>query len=285
MSLKNARPYKSGILLQDSDKLSLIVPLQIQLATDFNKQIRIPQKINQPIYGLLLQNVARYTFFFERNELNKPKLLLYINFTGKSQTELLTKVKSTINTLVRFLADLKLKVKILDSKQTLKQMLDGIPNSISEIAPGLYQISLEKSKAFLSVAKLFFTNDSNKGDLIYFLNDFYSHLSQGRVNIDIQKETKKKQSDYQTTASVTIILENEGLEEIKLAQKKLSSLLKVFSNHMSEEEKKNFWFLNPSELMSNLGKIMVGQGPKYFPADHNNLLDFSAFFNLLIDNK
>ncbi|MCK5184963.1 MAG: hypothetical protein KAQ95_11700, partial [Candidatus Heimdallarchaeota archaeon] len=86
-------------------------------------------------------------------------------------------------------------------------------------------------------------------------------------------------------ASVTIILENEKLEEIKLAQKKLATLLKVFSNHMSEEEKKNFWFLNPSELMSNLGKIMVGQGPKYFPADHNNLLDFSAFFNLLIDNK
>jgi hypothetical protein len=105
------------------------------------------------------------------------------------------------------------------------------------------------------------------------------------MNIDIQKETKKKQSDYQTTASVTIILENEGLEEIKLAQKKLSSLLKVFSNHMSEEEKKNFWFLNTSELMANLGKIMVGQGPKYFTADHNNLIDFSSFFNLLIDTK
>ncbi|MCK5046061.1 MAG: hypothetical protein KAJ76_02425 [Candidatus Heimdallarchaeota archaeon] len=285
MSLKNARTYKSGILLQDSEKLTLIVPLQIHLATDFNKQIRIPQKINQLIYGLLLQNVARYTFIFDRNELNQPKLLQYIYFTGINQTELLTKVKSTINSFVRFLADLKLKVKILDSKQTLQQMLDSIPNSINEVTPGLYQISLEKSKAFLSVAKLFFTNDSNKGDLIYFMNDFYSHLSQGRLNIDIQRKTKKKQSDFQTTASVTIILENEKLEEIKLAQKKLATLLKVFSNHMSEEEKKNFWFLNPSELMSNLGKIMVGQGPKYFPADHNNLLDFSAFFNLLIDNK
>lgn len=285
MSLRNARTYKSGILLQDSDKLSLIVPLQIHLATDFNKQIRIPQKINQPIYSLLLQNVARYTFFFERNELNKPKLLLYIYFTGRNQTELLTKVKSTINTLVRFLADLKLKVKILDSKQTLQQMLDSIPNSINEVAPGLYQISLEKSEAFLSVAKLFFTNDSNKGDLIYFLNDFYSHLSQGRMSLDIQKKAKKKRPDYQTAASVTIILENEKLEEIKLAQKKLSSLLKVFSNHMSEEEKKNFWFINTSELMSNLGKIMIGQGSKYFFADHTNSLDFSAFFNLLIDNK
>ncbi|MHA1171584.1 MAG: hypothetical protein ACTSQ3_05855 [Candidatus Heimdallarchaeota archaeon] len=285
MSLRNARTYKSGILLQDSDKLTLIVPLQIHLAADFNSQIRISQKINQPIYGLLLQNVARYTFFFDRNELNKPKLLLYIYFTGINQTELLTKVKSTINTLVRFLADLKLKVKILDSKQTLQQMLDCMPNSIDEVAPGLYRISLEKSNAFLSVAKLFFTYDSNKGDLIYFLNDFYSHLSQGRLNIDIQKKTKKKQSNYQTSASVTVVLENEKLDEIKLAQKKLSSLLRVFSNHMSEEDKKNFWFLSTSELMANLGKIMVGQGSKYFTADHNNLLDFSAFFNLLIDTK
>jgi len=285
MSLKNARAYKSGILLQDSDKLSLIVPLQIHLATDFNKQIRIPQKINQPIYGLLLQNATRYTFFFERNELNKPKILLYIYFTGRNQKELLLKVKSTINNLVRFLADLKLKVKILDSKQTLQQMLDNIPNSINEVAPGLSKISLEKSETFLSVAKLFFTNDSDKGDLIYFLNDFYSHLSQGRINLDVQKNTKKKQSDQQTTASITIILENEKLEAIKLAQMKLSSLLKVFSNHMSEDEKKNFWFINTSELMNNLGKIMVGQGSKYFSADHNTLLDFSAFFNLLIDNK
>ena len=54
---------------------------------------------------------------------------------------------------------------------------------------------------------------------------------------------------------------------------------------MSEEDKKNFWFLSTSELMANLGKIMVGQGSKYFTADHNNLLDFSAFFNLLIDTK
>ncbi len=285
MSLRNARTYKSGILLQDSDKLTLIVPLQIHLAADFNSQIRISQKINQPIYGLLLQNVARYTFFFDRNELNKPKLLLYIYFTGINQTELLTKVKSTINTLVRFLADLKLKVKILDSKQTLQQMLDCMPNSIDAVAPGLYRISLEKSNAFLSVAKLFFTYDSNKGDLIYFLNDFYSHLSQGRLNIDIQKKTKKKQSNYQTSASVTVVLENEKLDEIKSAQKKLSSLLRVFSNHMSEEDKKNFWFLSTSELMANLGKIMVGQGSKYFTADHNNLLDFSAFFNLLIDTK
>ena len=285
MSLKNARTYKSGILLQDSEKLTLIVPLQIHLATDFNKQLRIPQKINQPIYGLLLQNVARYTFIFDRNELNQPRLLLYIYFTGINQTELLTKVKSTINSFVRFLTDLKLKVKILDSKQTLQQMIDSIPNSINEIATGLYQISKEKGKAYLSVAKLFFTNDSNKGDLIHFLNDFYSHLSQGRLNIDIQRKTKKKQSVYQTIASVTIILENEKLEEIKLAQKKLASLLKVFSNHMSEEDKRNFWFLNTSELMPNLGKIMIGQGPKYFPADHNNLLDFSAFFNLLIENK
>ncbi len=285
MSLKNARTYKSGILLQDSEKLTLIVPLQIHLATDFNKQLRIPQKINQPIYGLLLQNVARYTFIFDRNELNQPKLFLYIYFTGINQTELLTKVRSTISSFVRFLTDLKLKVKILDSKQTLQQMIDSIPNSINEITPGLYQISIEKRKAYLSVAKLFFTIDSNKGDLIHFLNDFYSHLSQGRLNIDIQRKTKKKQSVFQTTASVTIILENEKLEEIKLTQKKLASLLKVFSNHMSEEEKRNFWFLNTSELMSNLGKIMIGQGPKYFPADHTNLLDFSAFFNLLIDNK
>lgn len=285
MSLRNARTFKSGILLQDPEKLSLIVPLQILLASDFNKQLRIPQKINQPIYSLLLQNVSKYTIFFRRNELNKPKLLFYIYFNGRNQTELLTAVKSTINNLVRFLADIKLKAKILDSKQTLQQMLDNIPNSINEVTPGLYKISLKKGESFLSVAKLFFSDESDKGDLIYFLNDFYSHLSLGSLNIDVQKKSVKKQTKLQTTASITVILENAKLEEIKSAQKKLSSLLKVFTNHMPEDERKNFWFISSSELMPNLGKIMVGQGSKYFLADHNDLLDFSAFFNMLIDNE
>jgi len=284
MSLRNARTFKSGILLQDSEKISLIVPLQILLASDFNKQIRIPQKINQPIYGLLLQNVSKYTLCFRRNELNKPKLLLYLYFTGRNQKDLLTAVKNTINNLVRFLADIKLKVKVLDSKQTLQQMLEKIPSSINEVTPGLFNISLENGKSFLSVAKLFFSEDSDKGDLIYFLNDFYSHLSLGSLNIDVQKKTKKKQSNLQTIASITVILEDEKLEKVKAAHTKLSSLLKVFSNHMPEDERKNFWFMSSQELMANLGKIMVGQGSKYFTVDHNDLLDFSAFFNMLIDN-
>ena len=78
---------------------------------------------------------------------------------------------------------------------------------------------------------------------------------------------------------------NEILEEIKNAQKKLSSLLKVFSNHMPVEERINFSIIGSSELMPNLGKIMIGQGTKYFTADYNDLLDFSAFFNLLVDSK
>ncbi|NHJ32616.1 MAG: hypothetical protein FK732_07120 [Asgard group archaeon] len=285
MSLNNARAYKSGILFQDSEKLSLIVPLQILVPKDFNKQIKISQKINQPLYGLLLQNVTRYTFTFDRNEFNKPKLFLYIYFSGRNQKELLVKVKNTINSFTRFLTDLKLGVKILDSTQTLQQMLDKLPSSINEVAPNLYALSLRRGKAFLSAAKLFFTRDSDKGDLIYFLNDFYSHLSQGKLNLDVQIKTQKKQSERQTTAAITIILENKSLEAIKIAQKKLSSLLKVFSNHMSEEEKINFWFIKSTELMNNLGKIIVGQGPKYFSANQNNLLDFSAFFNLLISSK
>ena len=156
---------------------------------------------------------------------------------------------------------------------------------MNEISSGLYKASLEIGETYISVAKLFFTNDSDKGDLIYFLNDFYSHLSQGNLNIDVQIKSKKKQIALQTTASIIVMLENRKLEAIKISQKKLSSLLKVFSNHMPEEERKNFWFLDSQELMTNLGKIMIGQGSKYFSADYNNLLNFSAFFNLLIDPK
>ena len=210
---------------------------------------------------------------------------MYIYFNGRNQKELLAKVKNTISSFTRFLADLKIRVKILDSAQVLQQILDNMPSSLNEVVPGLYSISLRSGKVFLSVAKLFFTRDSDKGDLIYFLNDFYSHLSYGKLNLDVQIETKKKQFDRQTTAAITIILENKKFDAIKITQKKLSSLLKVFSNHMSEEEKINFWFIEPTELMNNLGKIIVGQGPKYFSANQNNLLDFSAFFNLLINSK
>ena len=285
MSLRNARTYKSGILLQDKEKLTLIVPFQILLAHDFNKQIKIPRKITQPLYELLLQNTRRYTLFFKRTEENKPKLEVYAYFTGSHQKELLAKVKSTTNNLVRFLADFKLKVKILDTQKILEEILQSIPASINEVAPGLYNVILDKKQTYLSIAKLYFTHDTDKGDLIYFLNDFYSHLSLGQLNIDVQIISKKKQTPLQTSAAISVILEDEILEMIKSPQKKLSSLLRIFSNHMPSEERNNFWFLNSQELMTNSAKIMIGQGIKYFSADYTNLLDFSAFFNLLIDEK
>ncbi len=280
MSLRNAQALKSGILLQDSKKKSIIVPIQIIPTQNWDENSKFPEKMNGQLFNLLFPKMDRCTIFFDRDSENKPVLLMFAYLSSQATKDLAFKTKRFVTNLVRFLAEVNLKIKLLDTQEVLKELLEKIPKSINEVSPRLFEITSIR-KSYLSLTTIFYDSEEEKNDLVVLLRDFYSHLSYGRVSLDITTKTGKKQSDLIVEASISITLERENFDEVKQDQRKLQSLLKIFSSHIEDKSIRRYWFVTKAELAENFGKVILGQGWKYFIVDTNALLDFAAFFSLL----
>ena len=81
MSLNTAKVTKHGILLTDSKKISLIVPLKITRST-VQKNDSSKINLNRPLFLLLAENLSRYSIIFNKTSKTDFELLLTCYFTS-----------------------------------------------------------------------------------------------------------------------------------------------------------------------------------------------------------
>lgn len=282
MSLKNTKAHKSGILIDEKNRKTLIVPVQISLSPNYNRNQKFHSEMNRQFYHLLFPATKRFTIFFDRSNANNPLIYIYAYFSTQTLQELYKIAKQTMQRLKKYLNNNGLLMKISITQKTHQDLLAKIPKKVDEINPYIYKISTSKITTYLSLAKIYFSPEQEKNDITIFLRDFYSILNIGRVILDLSYNPSKKVTNQNTLAAVTIILEDLNLNELTQNQKKLDSLLSIFSNQSADDSTLGYWFIKKNELMDNYGKIILGQGWKSFSVELE-FLNFAAYFNLLID--
>ncbi|NHJ38629.1 MAG: hypothetical protein FK731_01255 [Asgard group archaeon] len=283
MSVKNAKAHKSGILFDEKNRKVLIVPFQILISPNYNKNYIFHTEINRQIFHILFPASKRFTLFFNRTYTNNHCINLFVYVSTKTLHELHKNKKQTINRLKNFLNNNGLLIKIINSEIFLQDLLDSIPKKIDEINPFIYKIITSEKIQYLSLAKIYFPPEQERSDLTILLRDFYALLNNGQIILDVSYNPTKS-NNKNTLAAISIILENSNLEKIIANKKKLDSLLSIFMNNSTDQNSLNFWFIKKKELLENYGKIILGQSWKSFPIDLD-FLNFAAYFNLLINSK
>ncbi|HUT79897.1 MAG TPA: hypothetical protein VMZ29_01740 [Candidatus Bathyarchaeia archaeon] len=286
MSIRYAQAHKGGILFDQQDKKTLIIPFKIELSSTYDRSIKFPESINRPFFYFFYPSIYRYTIFFGRDKANKPEISLNIYLTSSTQKGLSQKALQVVSSLKTNLANHGISLILLDPEKYLKKLQSKIPISVTEVDPTTFSIKRSIDSNFLSVAKLFFVEDHNAlDDLPVFLRDFYSILNKGELNLDIINTPVKKDSKFKSSAAITISLEISKLDEHTKVSKKLDSLLKLFCNQKPDNLTTSYMFVNHHELQEHYGKMIMGQGWKYMPIDYTNFLNYAAFLNILLDTN
>ncbi|NHK31482.1 MAG: hypothetical protein FK730_09035 [Asgard group archaeon] len=282
MPLKNASVHKSGILINEKNRKTLIVPFQISLSPDFNRNNKFHSELNRQIYYILSPATKRYTIFFDRSNTNKPIIKINAYFSTLTLQGLYKLAKQTMQRLKNHLNNNGLIVKILAPNKVYQNILSKLPKKVDEIDSNIYKIITSKTTTYLSIAKIYYEPEEEKNDLSIFLRDFYAIANIGTVNLDISYDSSKKDSKQKILVAISILLEDSNLDEIIQNQRKLQSLLSIFSNQAVDTKTLNYWFVKKDELLRNYGKIILGQGWKTFQVELA-FLNFASYFNLLID--
>ena len=132
MSLKNATVHKSGILISEKNKKTLIVPFQISLSSDFNRNTKFQSDLNRQIYYILSLAAKRYTVFFSRSNTNKPIININAYFSTHTLQGLYKLAKQTMLSLKNHLNNNNLVLKILEPKKVYQEILSRLPKKIEE---------------------------------------------------------------------------------------------------------------------------------------------------------
>ena len=282
MSLNTAKVTKLGILLTDSQKSSLIVPLKI--TRDITpKESSSKMNLNRPLFLLLAENLSRYSIIYNKTSKTDFELLLICYFTSSQQANL---AQNTQNTLKRFgllLSDNNFHVEIFSPQDFLNQVKNRVPKSIVEIAPQIYKIVTTKGIFYQSTAKFLINHFFEKKAFFSFLTDFLAIIPKGWISIDIKNSQKriKDKMQYISELAITINLSDPDLASLQLEQKQLLSLLQFFSSAYTDEPEGLITLVKINEFQQNYGKIIFGQGWKFFPTDYESILDFSSLLELL----
>jgi hypothetical protein len=282
LPLKNATVHKSGILINEKNKKTLIVPFQISISPDFDHNTRFHSNLNKQIYYILSLSAKRYTVLFDRSNTNKPIIKINAYFSTLTLQGLYKIAKQTMQRLKNHLKNNGLVLKILESKKVYQDILSKLPKKIDEIDSNIYKIITSNTTTFLTIAKIYYDQEEEKTDLSIFLRDFYAIANIGSVNLDINYNSSKKESKQKILVAISIKLEDSNLDELIQNQKKLQSLLSIFSNQAIDTKTLNYWFVKKDELLGNYGKIILGQSWKHFQVELP-YLNFASYFNLLID--
>ncbi|NHJ49522.1 MAG: hypothetical protein FK733_17160 [Asgard group archaeon] len=283
MSLKNAKAYKSGILIDDKNKRTLIVPFQLLLSESYNRNFKFLESLNRQLYHLLFPSANRFTIFFKRSNTNNPIIIVYVYFAAPTLLGLQKLAKQSLQRLKNYLNNIGLIIKIINPENIYNDIMKNTqPQSITEIKTNIHKIVTKTDSSYLSVASLYFPSEQERSDLSVFLRDFYSIINIGQVNLDVSYKVSKKDPIRKNMVGITITIEDTNLMDIVLIQKKLQMLLSIFSDQKDEEEIQNYWFVGRNELLENYGKVILGQGWKSFLVK-NEFLNFAAYFNLLLD--
>ena len=282
MPFKNATVHKSGILINEKNRKTLIVPFEISLSPDYDSNYKFQTELNRQIYYILSPTVKRFTIFFERSKKNTPIVKINAYFSTMTLQGLYKIAKQTMQRLKNHLNAIGLLVKILDSNKVYQNIQNKLPKKIDEINPLIYKVVTSKATTYLSLAKIYYDPEEEKSDFSVFLKDFYAIANIGSVILDISYDLSKKESKEKILVAVSILIEDSNLDEIIQNQRKLQSLLSIFLNQVIESKTLNYWFVKKDELLKNYGKTLLGQGWKSFPVELN-FLNFASYFNLLID--
>lgn len=282
MSLNTAKVTKLGILLTDSQKSSLIVPLKIARDT-VQKDDSSKMNLNRPLFLLLAENLSRYSIIFNKTSKTDFELLLTCYFTSSQQKSLLQNTQNTLKRLNLLLSDNNFHIEILSPQDFLNQIKNSVPRSIVEVAPQIYKIVTTKDVYYQTLAKFLINHYFEKKAFFSFLNDFLAILPKGWVSIDIKNTTKRIKDKMQTVSEVaiTVNLSDHDLASLEQVQKQLRSLLQFFSREYSDEPKGLIVLVEIKEFQENYGKIIFGQGWRFFPTDYTGILDFSSLLELL----
>ncbi len=282
MSLNTAKVTKRGLILTDSKKISLIVPLKItrdKVQKDDNSKI----DLNRPLFLLLAENLSRYSIIFNKTSKTDFELLLTCYFTASQQTTLFQNSQNTLKRLSLLLSDNNFNIDPLSPQDFLNQIKNKLPKSIVEVAPQIYEIVTPKGVFYQTTAKFLINHFFEKKAFFSFLTDFLAILPNGWTSIDI-KNTKKHIKDkmqYISEIAITVNLSDSDMVSLQLDQKKLRSLLQFFSKVWIDEPEGLITLVKIDEFQKNYGKIIFGQGWKFFPVDYEGILDFSSLLKLL----
>ncbi len=286
MSIRNAQAHKSGILFDQTDKKTLVIPFKIELSSRYDCSLKFPENINRPFFYFFYPSIYRYTLFFNRDKNNKPEILLNAYLTANTLKDLSNKAPQIIMTLKTNLENQGLSLKLIDPERYLKQLQVKIPYSITELTPTTFNVKGNFGSSFISVAKLLFEEDHDAyNDFPVFLRDFYSILNKGELCLDIINAPINRKSKLKSSATITIQIESAKLEEHKKNTQKLDSLLTLFCNYKPDNPTTRYLFINHQELQEHYGKLIMGQGWNYIPVDYTNFLNYAAFLNILLDTN
>jgi hypothetical protein len=282
LSLRNAKIYKSGILIDEKNKKTLIVPFQVFLTKEYDRNLKFQDSLNRQFYHLLIPSTKRFTIFFDRLN-DVPIIYFYTYFSAPTLQGLHKIAKSTLQRIKNYLKSLNLEIKILDTEIIHKSILKKSEiQTIIDKKSNIFQIVTKNETIYLTSAILSFPPEQEVSDITDLLRDFYAILKSGRVCLDVSYDETQKDVLKQNKIGINITIDNSVFENIVTNQKKLQSLLSIFSNQVEDTEARSYWFADRNELMKNYGKIILGQGWKFFPIEAN-FLNFAAYFNLLID--
>ncbi len=282
MSLNTAKVTKHGILLTDSKKISLIVPLKITRST-VQKNDSSKINLNRPLFLLLAENLSRYSIIFNKTSKTDFELLLTCYFTSSQQITLLQNSQNTLKRISLLLSDSDFNIELLSAQDFLNQIKNRVPKSIVEVASQIFKIVTAKDVYYQTTAKFLINHFFEKKALFSFLTDFLAILPKGWISIDI-KNTKKRIKDKIQNISeiaITVNLNDNDQSSLELEQKQLRSLLHFFSKEYTDEPEGLITLVKINEFQENYGKIIFGQGWKFFPVDYEGILDFSSLLELL----
>ena len=122
MPLKNTTVHKSGILINERNKKTLIVPFQISLSQDFDRNNKFHSDLNRQFYYVLYPATKRYTIFFDRSNTNKPIIKINAYFSTLTLQGLYKLAKQTMQRLKNHLNNNGLIMKILDSNKVYQNI-------------------------------------------------------------------------------------------------------------------------------------------------------------------
>lgn len=282
MSIGTAKVTELGILIGENQKKSIIVPLRISVNSE--DKFRKESYFGKRLFHLLAQNFSRYTIIYDKKDETSFEFRIYVYFSLISGKESVLELKQTLKRFKDLLLEYNYKLSLIDSQQTLNLFLERLPSHIEEYSPSKFRITTKQDPYYLTIANFVFNDEPDKKAFFSFLKDFLVLSPLGRVNIDVINSRKKSQGIYQriSEVAITLVLDGKNGEEIVVAQKKLLPIMKMLSDLNQQLSGVKINFIDKTILLENFGKIIFGQGWRYFVSDYKGILDFDYHFSLLL---
>jgi hypothetical protein len=279
MVLKNAKATDIGVIIPAKEKYTLLIPLKFAFSDNLSKKTRFDKSINREIFFLLNNYFTRYTIIFDKSP-EKKQLRFVTYLAAPTQQKLALKAGQALKRLQAHFKEYSITTLPDRPKEFLSEIKNKIPQTITNIERDIYQVKSKKNDLyFLAIAKIVFTSKKEEQDLPFFINDFLSLITKGKIAIDVSNLDANITKTTTSKVAITVILEDTNQVRIIHNQKKLHSLLQLFIDQYSSAMKRQSGFISREELLANFGRIIFSQGWSFFSTDFEGALDFASFFD------